>query len=330
MSKSLSIDNKPASYIPDRKDLAILKCICDDARLPYSAIGKKIRVSKDRVRERMKRLEKELFILSYMPLIDYSKLGYKLFHVYARFNTSLDLGGLFIRTLRDNVHVVALTRLAGAWDMEIQILGRSRAHLLSILKDVGLYRSFVSNRMILEARDVSLFSMRVELFQTNIIVHAPSIPSRINLDTLDFSILSLLSVNAREKIIEIASSCGTSEDVIRYRIKRLLEMKVIRGFYARTNKHRFGLTSYILELSVERLSLEDAQKLELFQNVYYIRSFKGNRNLLIGFSARDNKELVKTIDYVKDCFGKRLGNFELSLLLDRYKFLSLSASLLPA
>lgn len=325
MGKTLSVDSKPPSYTPDRRDLAILKCICDDARLPYSAIGKRIHVSKDRVRERMKRLEKELFILSYIPLIDYRALGLKLFHVYVRFNTSLDLGGTFIRTLRDNAHVVALTRLAGAWDMEIQILARSRAELSITLKKLELKQSFVSSRMVLEARDISLFSMRVELFTLNKEVKNYTTPERMNLDALDRSILALLSSNAREKIIEIASRCNTSEDVVRYRIKRMRETKVIQGFYARTNKHRFGLTSYILELSVDSLALQDCRTLETVQNVYYIRSFKGSRNLLIGFSARDNKELVKTIDYVKDVFGKRLGNFELSLLLDRYKFLALSS-----
>lgn len=327
MSKTLSVDSKPPSYMPDRRDFAILKCICDDARLPYSAIGKRIHVSKDRVRERLKRLEKELFILSYFPLIDYKALGFKLFHVYVRFSKSLDLGGTFIRTLRDNAQVVALTRLAGAWDMEIQLLARSQEELSTTLGTLGLKQSFVSSKMVLEAREVFLYSMRVELFNLNKEIRESVSGAHVTLDSLDKSILTVLSSNAREKIIDIASRCGTSEDVVRYRIKRLLEMKVIQGFYARTNKHRVMLTSYILELSVDSLTLQDCRKLEALQNVYYIRSFRGKRNVIIGFSARDNKGLVKTIDSIKDVFGSKMNTFELSLLLDRYKFLALPSTL---
>lgn len=309
------------THIADSRDVKIISCICDNARLPYSKIGKMTRISKDRVRERMKVMEKELFILSYFPLINYGLLGYKLFHVYLRFNRAPNEDGSFFARLKKNDHVVALTRVAGKWDVEIQILGKNRGEISSLLIDLGIKDYASRGMMILQARDMHLYSMRFENFKLNKEIMKSLKLIRYRADSIDLKILKALSLNAREKVTEIAAFCNVGEDVVRYRIKNLIKHKVILGFYARTNKHRFGLTSYILGLSLSRAPLlHELASLEKLKNVYYARSFSGKCNLVIGFSAKDNMELIGTIDFVKNCFGKNLAGLELLILLDRYKF----------
>src|SRR3989344_3193435 len=139
MKNSLSAHNERVySYIPDAKDMKIIKCLCDNARLPYSKIGSQTRISKDRVRERLKNLEKELFILSYTPLINYRALGYRLYHVYLRLNKSLSSKDRFIVRLKNHEKVVALTRIAGKWDLEIQVLGKNKSELSGLLAQLGI------------------------------------------------------------------------------------------------------------------------------------------------------------------------------------------------
>ena len=72
-------DKYQKSYILDKRDFKILNAICDNARMSYSKIGKLTYISKDRVRERIKRLENEKFILSYIPLINFRVLGYSIY-----------------------------------------------------------------------------------------------------------------------------------------------------------------------------------------------------------------------------------------------------------
>lgn len=312
------------TYVPDARDMKIVSCICDDARLPYSKIGSRTRISKDRVRERLKVLEKDLFVLSYFPLINYETLGYRLFHVYARFNKSLDREGPFFAKMKRHERVVALTRIAGRWDVEIQILARNRIELSQILNILGvrLGRGTRGN-MILQAKEMLLYSMRLESFNVRKEIIKASNVLRYKADALDLKILYALSENSRTKITDIAINCDVGEDVVRYRIKNLVRNKVILGFYARTNKHRFGRTSYILGLSLKRVARSnELVSLEKLGNVYYMRSFSGRCNLVINFSARDNDELVNTLDFVKGCFGQDLVGLELLTLLDRYKFLT--------
>ena len=60
----------------DLKDKKILYYLDLDSRKPINQIAKKVGLSKDLVNYRIKRLEKEQYILGYQTIIDFKKLGY--------------------------------------------------------------------------------------------------------------------------------------------------------------------------------------------------------------------------------------------------------------
>lgn len=307
------------SYRLDKKDLKIIEAISDNARLPYSRIGKTTRISKDRVRERLFNLNKELFILSYFPLIDYTKLGYRLFHVFVRFK-NVSLSNKFYKKICSCKYLIAFTRLAGKCDYELQLLAQNKEKIKKILKNLGINRRNFQYVYILSSSNLYHYTMHIysKAIYNSIEHNEAILKNRIN--SLDRNILKSLSSDARKNIVTIASEIRASKEVVRYRINSLIKRRIIMGFYARTNKHRFRLQSYILLLKLDNIKEKNCKSLTEKENIYYIKRCKGSWNLIINFHALNNSQLIKTLDYIRNIFGKTLTQFELFILLERYIF----------
>lgn len=310
------------SYKPDKRDFKIIEAIADNARFSYSRIGKMTRISKDRVRERLFNLNKEKFILSYFPLIDYTKLGYRLFHVFVRFrNISSDT--FFLKKICRRQSLVTFTRLAGKYDYELQLLAQSQKELKKLLKNLRINKKNFQYVLVLSSSVRYHYTMQVYSEKKHLIDYAIKIknsPLKDETTPLDRRILRPLCSDARKSTVSIAAEIGASEDIVRYRIKALIKKGIIRRFFARTNKHRFGLNSYILLLKLDESNKIKCKELIKQSNIYYIEGCTGRKDLIINFYAKDNRHLIKTLDIIRKTFKEKLKQSELHILLDRYIF----------
>lgn len=60
------------------------------------------------------------------------------------------------------------------------------------------------------------------------------------LDKIDFGILDILQKDCRTPLEQIADNLGVPKSTIHYRIKRLEEEEIIKGYYAKVNHERLG------------------------------------------------------------------------------------------
>lgn len=67
-----------ANYVPDSKDMKILKIIGDDARTPLIDIARKVGMSQGMVRYRLEAM-KENLIVAFVPTLNYEALGYTMY-----------------------------------------------------------------------------------------------------------------------------------------------------------------------------------------------------------------------------------------------------------
>ena len=66
----------------------------------------------------------------------------------------------------------------------------------------------------------------------------------IDLDLKDRKILYELDLGARQSLSSIGRKVGLSKEVVNYRINRLTELGIIKGFYARIDSSRVGLVIF--------------------------------------------------------------------------------------
>ena len=66
----------------DEKDRKILTLLSENSRIPLTKLTKTVKLSRDAVDYRIKRLMDKGVIVRFFPLIDFKKFGYTLYHVF--------------------------------------------------------------------------------------------------------------------------------------------------------------------------------------------------------------------------------------------------------
>lgn len=88
--------------------------------------------------------------------------------------------------------------------------------------------------------------------------------NNIRIDKLDRQILSIIELDARIPISELARKARTSRTVAEYRLKQFEENGIVRGYYCLLDPSRFGLTVWKLWLSFHKISQDERSKFFMY------------------------------------------------------------------
>ena len=110
---------------PDLRDEKILSLLSANARMPITAIAKKVRLSKEGTFYRMKRLLEQGVILSYYAAFDLRDFGFYTFHVFFVIDES-DAARTdeFIRHLIAHRSTRIVMEYSDRWDLEWVLVAR--------------------------------------------------------------------------------------------------------------------------------------------------------------------------------------------------------------
>lgn len=126
----------PLDKMLDRKDLALINVLRENARMPVSAIAKKLGIGRATVKQRMDKLEKEHVVKRYTVELDAGKVG----SGYAAFVLIAFMPGLasqreVARRVSAVKGVIELHVISGAWDMIARVHASSTEEIGSIVVD---------------------------------------------------------------------------------------------------------------------------------------------------------------------------------------------------
>ena len=102
----------------DSKDKKILYELDKNSRIGYSALGKKVRLSKEVVRYRILKLEQEKVIQKHLTVIDTGKLGFVLHKFYFIFqNTTEEIENEIIEYIKNREDTVWFVSMDGKYNI---------------------------------------------------------------------------------------------------------------------------------------------------------------------------------------------------------------------
>lgn len=126
--KSLSIGSKTEYYSMnpstlDETDLKLLRLLQDDARLTTKQLAARVNLSTTPVFERLKRLERDGYILKYVAVLDAEKLnlGFEVFCSVKLKQMSRDVAMNFVRVIKDIPQVTECYNISGEFDYLLKI-----------------------------------------------------------------------------------------------------------------------------------------------------------------------------------------------------------------
>ena len=140
MAKAIKKENSPVQVQSlDKKDMAILKLLQENARVTVKEISAKIHLSTTPVHERIKRMEESGVIKQYVTLLDHSKVKKGLIVIcYVSLKEhSKNAGNKFIKTIHELTEVTECYNISGEFDFMLKV----------ICEDMNSYYDFHVNKL---------------------------------------------------------------------------------------------------------------------------------------------------------------------------------------
>lgn len=127
------------NYEPDKKDLAILKLLQQNARITVKEIAEKIHLSTTPVHERVKRMEESGIIIQYATLVDHSKVkkGLTVICYVSLKQHGKNAGAKFIKTINELNEVIECFSISGEFDFMLKV----------VCEDMNSYYDFHVNKL---------------------------------------------------------------------------------------------------------------------------------------------------------------------------------------
>ncbi|MFH1918050.1 MAG: winged helix-turn-helix transcriptional regulator, partial [Nanoarchaeota archaeon] len=213
----------------DLKDKKILTLLDENARYSNSQIAKKVGLSKPAVEYRLKRFEKNKIIFSHYSIIDFTKLGYSQYKIYFNFqDTTLEDEKRMTDYWIKDKNSVWVAQIRGRWDLAVSVLAKSNFDFGKILGEfMNKFSRFVLGKDVLLTEYSPIYA-REYLTNTKPSEFIFGVPSKIyDPDETDKKILREISKNARINIVDLAEKIKLSRDIINYRMKKLINEKII-------------------------------------------------------------------------------------------------------
>ncbi len=320
----------------DKKDLQIMDILARNCRVSHTTIGKAIKLSKDSVRNRIKRLEDEKFITNYVTFIDIRKFGLEKYHIHIRFNNTTKNKDEIIASLCDHPSVSFVNSFIGAFDIQLIVdthdiysFEQVKEELFSLMKSsVQDYRifswiyDFKFVHLIPETTlhtsferklDTSFSALTKDEFGTGRTFKHEEI------DNLDVEIIDILCGNPKSTLQEIASQLQSNRETIKQRITNLVKKEIIVHFGANPDFDKFDYSMYMLLFRTTETGVKEdvIQAIKSMDNVFYAAKVSGDFSMIVYITTKSPTETKQAVEKLNQLFGKDLLSSDI-LVVDKF------------
>jgi len=305
-------------YKLNLKDWKILNELDLNSRQSDAQIAKKVRLSKQVVNYRIKKLVEENIISSFVPHINIAKLGYHVYKVYLQFKAlSQKEEESMWNYLIKQPNIVWVISCSGKWDLIFAVIVKSVEDFDIVLTNfINKYSKHILERAISVFNKASIRHRNWLLKDEKKQPIGWLLGSKIEnnkLDKIDIKILKLLNKNARMPVIEIADKCKISSSLVIQRIKKLREKGIIGAFKLGLNIEKLGVEYCKSFIYYQNKTSEKEKK--LLDYVYTLPGILGVSqsigpwDLELEFEVKNYDDFHKIMKELKNQFSL-IANFE--------------------
>ncbi len=311
----------------DLKDRKLLYWLDQNSRTSNKEIGRKIGLTEQAVGYRIKRLQEKGVIKHFVPFMNTLRLGYTHYKVFIKLhNTSEETEEKIIKYLSSHSNIRWVVSMSGKYDISFSVLALSEKEFMDIYQEIE--KKF--GRQIIE-KNVSIpldslgFTRAYLLNEKRSKEREYKIVEQIEkVDEVDKKILKSLSQDARKNIVDIAEEIRTSVSVVKYRLKKLIERKVIESFTLELDLEKLGYEYYSVFIYMHNVTKEVDNALVQFAQthpgiLYLIRAI-GSYDLQLEFEVRNYKELDAMLKEFRKQFSVHIRDFEVLRVIKEYKY----------
>jgi len=307
------------------KDKELLYELDKDCRQSLNQLAKKLKSKKTVVAYRIKRLENAGIIRGYYALIDSFLLGYDSYRVYLNLqNLTPEIEQELINYFINNKWIYFVASVEGKFNLVVCKWVKKTEELYLFFKDLmQKYRQYIQSYLI------TLYEY--DLFGSEYLTKKLKFEKRkewkfstgeiSKLDKLDLEILRQLSHNAKVSIVEIGNKLNVIPNTVKYRMKKLKELGIIKAFRADIN---FNLLGYKwLKVDIWLNNYNEYKNILKFiktnSNTFVIDKSVGLADIETEFHYKNTEELRNFLNKLMLQFPKSIKNYSYILMRKIYK-----------
>lgn len=299
----------------DLKDKKILFELSLNARASLSEIAKKVGLSKQVVKYRIENLEKKKIIEGYYAILNINHLGYLYHRTLFKFkDVDPEKEEEIIKFCKNHEKIGWISQLDGEWDLALVVWAKNTIefeHVLDeILSEFGGYFEKYSL-----AVSTTIYHLRQKYLLSHRDIKEFVLGGYDNqeIDDLDRKIIGILSKNARATLLEIGDNLKVNYKVVDYRIKKLIEKKIILGYNIKINHKLLGYSHHKIFLNLTNISIENLNKLinyfkSLTSSVYITRAI-GSSDIEFEVIVKTNEEFHELLRDLRFRFSEIIRNY---------------------
>ena len=304
-------------------DLLDKKILCEldmNCRQTASRIAKAVGSSRAVVGYRIANFEKAGIINAYPTSINLGRLGYSTYKIYFKlFNLDEKAEKEFYNFMKAEKKVIHCLKTEGAFDVSAVVAVDSIKNLddfLMLLKN--RFSQIIKDYQISIVVSSRIFKLSKILFEKP--AKEPKaekysgITEKIVIDDTDKAILEAIADNARMPIVEIASKTGLSIDIVKYRMKKLVEQNVINSFRVILEMGKMGFYHYVILLKTRKASKEDEDKIQrwaaMHPSLMYLTKRIGNWDYELNVALKDIDDFNRFLADMKRQFSSVIESYD--------------------
>lgn len=315
----------------DKRDKQILELLAQNCRLSHSTIAQALRISKDSVHYRIRKLEERGQIKQDVLFIDARPLGFTRYHILIKFSGEVKNKQEIYKRLKTHPSIMWINSFIGLYDVQIIVDATNGFHLNHIREEI-----FILCEHNIQEYIILTHLMDLEFTQINPVLdlgtpfekkndHSFSgslctkqFPvgqefTRYTLDKTEIELLDVLAKNPKARLGNIAKELGINRTTVKKKIQDLITNKIILNFGSIPNLSEMGFVTYYLLVRVEQETpIEILKKpFRKLKNIFYAGKMIGNYDLILYLNARTPQELKTSIEQFKEEIEEYILHYDL-------------------
>ena len=313
----------------DELDIKILEKLDENIRAGSKQIAKELRVRRQVVDYRIKRMEKTGMIIDYRMLGNLSKLGFPPYHkVFVKLHSMPEkLRKEIFEYLVNHKKTVWVIEVDGKYDLGFAVFGKSQYEFQETLFEflsqynhlIKYYDFAVVLELIVPSRD---FTGTRHARKIKGAVAEKCEPEKIS--AIDKKIINELAKNGRQTALAIAKKIGESAEVTNYHIKQIMKKKLL------FSNIQFGYQIFDFELyktliyvkNPVRKRIEEFKKFSRsYPRVWDLLEVQGKWLLELDIESKGHEDYYKIMDAIQEKFSDIIDSYETLYVRKEWKFL---------
>ncbi len=311
----------------DLKDRKLLYWLDQDSRATNKHLAKKVGLTEQAIGYKLKKLQDRGVLLHFITFVNTLSLGYYHYKVFLKLhNTTQKMEQNIIQALVHNSNIRWVTSTSGRYDLSFSVVAKTPLAFSKIYDSIesSFGKYIIEKNIAINIKSPGFTrAWLIDEQQSKKFEYMASKEEQI-IDENDDRILKSISQNSRKNIVDIAQEIHSTVDVVKYRIKKLKEKKIISGFTIQLDLEKLGYEYYTIFLRMQNLD-EDTHKrmiefATLHPNILYVVKVIGSYDMQLELETRNFAELDKILSDFRHQFSEYIRDFELLRVTKEYKY----------